>query len=240
MREPQQRGPGHVTVHFLHKSLSKFPNQGNNASDSDLVIQIPSDGCMPDSVKVNVPRNTVGVIEQKVEITYQSAHGRKSNVWNATFKPTMVMQQLSTVVQQCTQSTSIDLCNPGPGSYGGGGTCAPDALGDPTAGANSIQGFHFSCAIAGSDNGEDFYAASVTAAWTITQVVDVQDTPPLIAGASGTVGQDTTMEFDYVPQPLPHSGTVTVNVNWNIGPSGNILYYAFNVYAKGPAGVPAQ
>jgi hypothetical protein len=233
---------GTVTIHFNDKSVLKFPNQGNNASDRDLVIQIPIDGCQDDLIRVQVPKATAGVIEQPVEITYESPHGRKSNVWKATFKPTMTMEVISTVVAQCSNQTSLDLCNPGPGSYSGGGaTCSGlDTIGGPITTDNSILGYHVSCAVFSSDNGQDLYTASVTGPWMITQVVDVEDIPPLVAGAWGTVAPDTTMEFDYVPQPLPHGGTITVNVNWHIGTGGNVLYYAFNVWAKGPAGVPAQ
>lgn len=233
---------GTVTIHFPRKSVVKFPNQGNNASDSDLIIQIPSDGCWANVVKVEVPPHTVGVVEQQVEITYESPDGRKSNAWKANFKPTIKMEMISTVVAQCSNQTSLDLCNPGPGSYNGGGvTCSGlNTIGAPITIGNSILGYHVSCAVFSSDNGQDLYTASVTSPWTITQVVDVEDIPPLVPGAWGTVAPDTTMEFDYVPQPLPHSGTITVNVNWHIGTSGNVLFYAFNVLAKGPAGIPAQ
>ena len=240
-------GPGTVNIRFSNNDYNSGAlNNKNDLNAQFVVINKDTNNKYEwQGWKVSATVNPAGVVEQDVDITLTTNGGSVSNAWKEKFKPLMVMAQLSTVVALCTQSTSIDLCNPGPGSYGGGATCGLDTIGQPLTTADSIEGFHYSCAIAGSDNGLDVYTATVTAPWTITQVVN-ETNPPLPPGVWGTIGQgatyqqDVTIEFDYHPQPLPLSGTVAVGVYWIIGPEGSLLFYDYNVIGVGPAGIPAQ
>lgn len=76
--ECNDKNSGTVTIHFPTKSWQKFSNNGTGAaSDSDLIMSIPTQGCSPDGIFMNLPLDTAGVVAQKAKITYQSPGGRK-------------------------------------------------------------------------------------------------------------------------------------------------------------------
>jgi len=221
---------GKVTIHFTN-NLFKSPSLD---SKGDKDAQIGKGKWTPAVVNATVPKDITAVIEQDVEISLTPKGGKASNALKEKFNPTMEMGLATVVVAQCNSGTSLDLCNPAPGSYSGGGVCLGiDAAGIAPFGSN-IWGFHESCAWFATDTGTDIYNAIVAPPWwTITKVDHSwEGVPP---GVWEDDGNGATIEYDV--NPSPPGPVVSVTVNWNISPGG-ISDYAFNVWMKGPAGVP--
>ena len=252
----QRDNRGTVTVHLSDNPIAKFPNQGDNASDTDLVIPIPrdtgqipsgagpiphhGDDCWPDAVKITIPSNTAGVIEQQVEITYQSPSGRKSNSRGATFKPTVVsamLQPFLVTTEQCSNQSHVDICQTGSASYSVV-ACPLPAWGN-SGEVYSIQAIHIGCWGADSDNGTDAYLVPKQLSWKITGVYNLglPASPPLVWGDGGNNG---TMQYAYIPTQFPTASPLSFIVNWHIGASGGYVVYWFNIEAEGPAGTYPQ
>jgi hypothetical protein len=223
---------GKVTIYFSNNLF----HSSSLDSKGDKDAQIGKDKWTPAVVNATVPKDITAVVEQTVDISLTPKGGNASNSWKEKFNPTMDMGLAPVLVVQCSSNTSLDLCNPAPGSYSGGGVC----LGIDPAGiapfGDNIWGYHESCAWFSSDNGTDIYSAIPASPWwTITNVDHSwEGVPP---GVSENDGNGATIEYDV--NPLPPALVVSVIVNWNITPGG-IADYEFNVWMKGPAGVPAQ
>ena len=221
---------GTVTIHFTD---NLFHSSSLDSKD-DKDAQIDKGKWTPSVVNATVPKGVTAVVAQDVDISLTPKGGKASNAWKEKFNPTMDMDLAPVVVAQCASNTSLDLCNPAPGSYSGGGVCLGiDAAGIAPFGSN-IWGYHQSCAWFSTDTGTDIYSAIVAPPWwTITKVDHSwEGVPP---GVWEDDGNGATIEYDV--NPLPPAPVVTVTVNWNITPGG-LADYAFNVWMKGPAGVP--
>jgi hypothetical protein len=223
---------GTVTIHF---PLNLF-HSGSLDSKDNKDAQIDKGKWTPSVVKATVPGGVTAVVEQDVEISLTPKGGKVSDTRKEKFKPIMEMSAAPVFVTQCNNGTSLDLCNPAPGNYSGGGVC----LGLPDAGiaalGPNIYGYHQSCAWFASDTGTDIYTAIASPApwWMITEVDHSwEGVPPGVWADQG--GSGAKIEFDISPVlPAP---IVTVTVNWNISPGGD-ENYAFMVWMKGPRGVP--
>jgi hypothetical protein len=221
---------GTVTIHFTDNLF----HSSSLDSKADKDAQIDKGKWTPSVVNATVPKGVTAVVAQDVDISLTPKGGKASNSWKEKFNPTMDMDLAPVVVAQCASNTSLDLCNPAPGSYSGGGVCLGiDAAGIAPFGSN-IWGYHQSCAWFSTDTGTDIYSAIVAPPWwTITKVDHSwEGVPP---GVWEDDGNGATIEYDV--NPLPPAPVVTVTVNWNITPGG-LADYAFNVWMKGPAGVP--
>jgi hypothetical protein len=221
---------GTVTIHFTDNLFHSSSLDSKDNKDAE----IDKGKWTPSVVKATVPKGVTAVVAQDVDISLTPKGGKASNTWKEKFNPTMDMDLAPVVVAQCASNTSLDLCNPAPGSYSGGGVCLGiDAAGIAPFGSN-IWGYHQSCAWFSTDTGTDIYSAIVAPPWwTITKVDHSwEGVPP---GVWEDDGNGATIEYDL--NPLPPAPVVTVTVNWNITPGG-LADYAFNVWMTGPAGVP--
>ena len=73
---------------FLQDGGRKVPKPGEQRLRYGSVIEVPSENCQPDAVKLKVPSNTLGVVEQPVEITYDFACWLKvKGARHANFEP---------------------------------------------------------------------------------------------------------------------------------------------------------
>jgi hypothetical protein len=226
---------GTVTIHFTN---NLFHSSSLDSKD-DKDAQIDNGKWTPSVVKATVPKDITAVVEQDVDISLTPKGGKASNAWKEKFNPTMVVLQVPASVAQCGNETSLDLCNPGPGNYSGSGLDCLNPLGEPVALVNSIIGFHMACYGFASDNGQDIYSVVVLPPWWMVTEVDYEEYPPLTPGVWGDGGDNATMQYTLSPSVLPFP-VVVVTVNWHIGATGGIIFYNFNVLAKGPAGVPFQ
>ena len=223
---------GTVTIHFP-ADLFHSPSLD---SKGDKDAQIDKGKWTPSVVKATVPKDITAVVEQDVEISLTPKGGKASNTRKEKFNPIMEMSLAIVVVQQCANNTSIDLCNPAPGSYSTGSVC----LGLPDGGiadlGPNIYGYHLSCAWFASDTGTDIYSgiSSPPPWWMVTEVDHSwEGVPPGVwENESGNGSQ-----LQYTISPAMPAPIVTVTVNWNISPGGAVNY-AFNVWMKGPRGVP--
>jgi hypothetical protein len=220
---------GTVTIHFTDNLFHSSSLDSKDNKDAE----IDKGKWTPSVVKATVPKGVTAVVAQDVDISLTPKGGKASNTWKEKFNPTMDMDLAPVVVAQCASNTSLDLCNPAPGSYSGGGVCLGiDAAGIAPFGSN-IWGYHQSCAWFSTDTGTDIYSAIVAPPWwTITKVDHSWE--GVAPGVWEDDGNGATIEYDLNPPPAP---IVTVTVNWNITPGG-LADYAFNVWMKGPAGVP--
>ncbi|GEM_PF-2966013 len=223
--------PGKVTIHF---TSNFYPPPDYEISDAKWKAWVVNARIQPD---------LAGVVEQDVDISLTPKGGNASNAKTKTFKPTMYMGMAPATVVHCGNETTLDLCNPAPGTYSGGadavGCLNPAGQGSGPGQPPSIWGFHWACFSDSSDNGQDIYSVNLTPQWTIT-AVDYGGYPPSLSPgvwvSDNTGAVDTSMEYTIGPPALPTFET-TVTVNWHIGPSGEVLTYAFNVWMKGPVGV---
>ncbi len=227
------KNAGKITVHFPTKSWQQFNNQGDNKSYDDLVMTVPTgDDCTPDMIKIALPHDLSGVVSQDVQITFESPGGRKSNAWSAHFNPRLEMRvipwQLVAVVS-CSNQSAYDNCN-NPNQTGSCWDFIPFFVeGTVSPGPDdSMIGYHVGCWGLSSDNGTDTYFTLVRNDWVITQFA----LRNLVDNASDS---STTNP------PSPMSSTlINVSVNWHIGATGGAIWYAGDIYAKGPVGVPFQ
>jgi hypothetical protein len=225
---------GTVTIHFP-ADIFHSPSLD---SKGDKDAQIDKSKWTPSVVNATVPKNVTAVVEQDVDISLTPKGGKASNARKEKFNPTMVMVLVPGLVSQCANNTSLDLCNPAPGNYSGSGLDCLNPLGEPVPLVNSIQGFHMACFGFNSDSGQDVYAANVILPWWTITKVDYEEWPPLTPGVWGDAGSNGTMQFTLTPSVFP-APLIIVTINWHIGAEGGIVYYAFNMWAKGPAGVQA-
>jgi hypothetical protein len=238
-----------VTVHFPLKSAVKFSNQGANASDSDLVILISGDGCQPDAVKITLPSDTKGVVRQRVDITYESPAGRKSNAWGAEFTPKVetLIAPYYWVQASCSDQSESDNCNnlrfgwcwSGPSPvWGLIGYWPPDL--------DSMVGDHHGCWGLSSDNGTDTYTLSLPGVGANGKPLTDPKDGWVASGFGGwgvesdnaTVGNG--LQTNGCPsQPTCFPATfVQAKVDWRIGATGGDIDYTWDIYVQGPAGVP--
>jgi hypothetical protein len=255
---------GTVTVHFSKKAVAQFPNQGNNASDTDLVIQIPKgDDCQPDAVKVLLPVGTGGVVEQQVEIFYESPAGRKSNAWSAKFQPRKILSWIQSqppgaISVTCSSNSHLDACN-NP-SQTGVRDCFPDygTTGTQTE-ELTFEGYHLGCWGFSSDNGTDQFGASVWNGWKIKafQYIDISGNDNastsyvLSPQPSGTVNPASINTGNPAVDPStgrlqypvfvfdPEQSVFNLTVNWHVGADGGEAWYWGYVFIEGPQGIPS-
>jgi hypothetical protein len=226
-----------------------------NFPNKDLVLAIPKDGCLPDSIKVKLPADVAGFVAQTVEVIYQSPGGRKAG-WNAQFVPKQEFVELSQaeVTATCSNQSAFDICN-GPVTTASG---CPFVSPDPDANNTSyptIEAYHDGCFGLSSDNGTDLYLAIVQNGWMITyyafspnpeadngsiacnltSAVTGSNAPP-----ASTVGPD----FPFVDEEgvawenLKPAPSVFVTCPWHIGATGGEIFYEAILIAQGPVGVP--
>jgi hypothetical protein len=223
---------GAVTIHF---PLNLFHSASLDSKDNKDA-QIDKGKWTPSVVKATVPDGVTAVVQQDVEISLTPKGGKASGTRKEKFNPIMEMSAAPVVVQECNNGTSLDLCNPAPGSYSGGGVCLGLPDGGIAALGPNIYGYHQSCAWFGSDTGTDIYSgiAAPPTWWMITEVDHSwEGVPPGVwENQSGNGSQ-----LQYTISPVMPAPIVTVTVNWNISPGG-LVNYAFNVWMKGPRGVP--
>lgn len=232
--ECKNKNSGTVTIHFPTKSWQKFSNTGTGAaSDSDLIMSVPTQGCSPDGIIMTLPWDTAGVVAQKVQITYQSPGGRKSNAWSAQFLPRLQMQVFTwehVRVVSCSNQSAYDNCsNPNSTGFcwsnmdleglGIIGLWPPDE--------DSMVGQHYGCWGLSSDNGTDVYSARIVNGWSYVRFSD-----------SGNE-VNASVSFNVDPQVFnPDLTVVSIQVPWHIGASGGAIVYNGDIYIQGPAGVP--
>jgi hypothetical protein len=232
--ECQDKKSGTVTIHFPTKSWQKFSNNGTGAaSDSDLIMSIPTQGCSPDSIFMTLPSDTAGVVAQKVQITYQSPGGRKSNAWSAQFVPRLQMQVFTwehVRVVSCSNQSAYDNCN-NPNSTGfcwSGSIDVPGLLGLWPPDEDSMVGQHYGCWGLSSDNGTDVYSARIVNGWNYVRF-----------SGGGTTVDNASLSVNVNPQVFnPDLTVVGIQVPWHIGASGGTMIYNVDIYVQGPAGVP--
>jgi len=238
--ECKNKNSGTVTIHFPTKSWQQFSNKGTGAaSDSDLIMSISDltksipQGCSPDGIIMKLPSDIAGVVAQKVQITYQSPGGRKSNAWSAQFLPRLQMQVFTwehVRVVSCSNQSAYDNCS-NPNS---GGFCWSNMdleglgiLGLWPPYEDSMVGQHYGCWGLSSDNGTDVYSARIVHGWSYVRFSD-----------SGNV-VNASVSFNVDPQVFnPDLTVVTIQVPWHIGASGGAMVYNGDIYIQGPAGVP--
>jgi hypothetical protein len=232
--ECQDKNSGTVTIHFPTKSWQQFSNQGTGAASySDLIMSVPTLGCSPEGILIALPPDTAGVVAQKVQITYQSPGGRKSNAWSAQFLPRLQMQVFTwehVVVAKCGDQSAYDNCsNPKSTGYcwsnsdleglGILGLWPPDE--------DSMVAQHYGCWNSSSEDSFDVYTARIVNGWTYVRFSDW-----------GTQ-VNTSVSFHVAPQVVdPNLTVVEIQVPWHIGASGGAIVYNGDIYIQGPAGVP--
>ena len=265
--ECQSHDRGTVTVHFPTKSVVKFQNQGSNASDDNLVIPVSSDGCLPDAVMVKVPKDTAGVVEQPVDVTYESPGGRKSNAWKPDFVPRIEMKVLpwQFVAAHCSNQGYEDYCN----TPDGFAMCwnsinTQGVVGFWPPHVDSAIGYTAGCWGADSDNGTDEYDAwfvgygangksveKPTEGWMITGT-SIQNPGVWINNADWLDNASAAFSYNtfFMVGPIPPApGCVQVGmcfpargihffVNWHIGATGGWIQYNADIYISGPVGTP--
>lgn len=217
--------PGTVRIHFTSNIYHPYDYEISDAKWKAWVVN------------ARIQPDYAGVIEQDVDISLTPKGGNASNAKRKNFKPTMYMGMAPATVVQCGNETTLDLCNPPPGTYTGTAIGCLNPSGELPG--DSIVGFHMACYSASSDNGQDIYAVLLTPQWTITEV-DYEGYPPLSPGVWFSYNDgaaDYSIEYTIGPPALPTFGTF-VTVNWHIGPYGETNSYAFSVWMQGPVGVP--
>jgi hypothetical protein len=256
---------GTVTLHFPLKSAVPFMNPGAKPSDTDLVIPIPrdsgaipsdagsipshGDGCWPDAVKVMLPSDTQGVVRQKVDITYESPAGRKSNAWSAEFTPTLVtlVAPYYWVVASCAQESASDNCNNLRfGSCWDGPVPLWGLLGYWPPYLDSIIGDHHGCWGVSSDDGTDVYTLQLAAVGENgKRLIDPKDGWVVSGfGGWGVQSDNATAGNGLLTNGCPDGGYcvpanyVRATIPWHIGATGGDIDYYWDIHIQGPAGVP--
>lgn len=237
--ECNNKNAGTITIHFPTKSWQKFSNNGTGAaSDSDLIMSVPKQGCSPDSILFTLPSDTAGVVAQKVQITYQSPGGRKSNAWSAQFLPRLQMQVFTwehVRVVSCSTQSAYDNCNdPKHTGYCWSNVFSlevPGLLGLWPPDEDSMVGRHYGCSGLSSDDGTDVYSARIVNGWIYVRFSD--------SGKNGSELDNASVSFNVDPQVFnPNLTVVGIQVPWHIGASGGTIVYHGDIYVEGPAGVP--
>jgi hypothetical protein len=232
--ECKDKNSGTVTIHFPTKSWQQFSNKGTGAaSDSDLIMSIPTQNCSPDGIMMVLPPDLAGVVAQKVQITYQSPGGRKSNSWSAQFLPRLQMQVFTwehVRVVSCSNQSAYDNCsNPNSTGFCWSNT---DLEGLGIIGLwppyeDSMVGRHYGCWGLSSDNGTDVYSARIVNGWSYVRFSDNGNEV------------NASVSFNVDPQVFnPDLTVVGIQVPWHIGASGGAIVYNGDIYIQGPAGVP--
>ena len=244
--ECQSQNRGKVTVHFPKKAAQKFANQ---SSDDELTIAVPGAGCLPDAVKITLPADTAGVVEQTVAIAYKSPGGRKSNAWSAKFTPKLELKVLpwQSVTVRCGTQSAFDDCNdPTRTGYCWSNSVSwgiIEGFNDPY----TITGQHYGCWGLSSDNATDSYGFTIqnsydgkpvtrtTEGWMITGFGDFSS---LLANASLSTSYNTSENVPCISrnQCFPTTA-IGVSVPWHIGASGGAISYTGNIWIQGPTGV---
>jgi hypothetical protein len=229
---------GTVTVFFPTRSPWNL-----NFSISTPVV-IPKVGCTPDTIKIELSKDTAGFVRQTVQISYQSPGGRNSNAMSAQFNPrlqTQVLPWQNVIVVSCSNQSANDQCNPtDPNAPDADLGCfeSIDAEGSSSGPAPpdtppiSFQGWHHGCWGISSDTGRDEYmpGSALLNDWFYTGV-----TVPSPWVENGSVSYTTTPA---VINPKGADIVLWVYINWHIGATGGQVYYDGNIMITGPVGVP--
>jgi hypothetical protein len=216
---------GTLNVHFA------TPSHNTNVP----IPTPPSSSWKRYAIMLKLP-SVSGFVGQMADIRLVRLDGKGSNVWKATFTPTIGLTNVpgwDVASVACSNAGVDNFCSPG-------GYTEYFCITDPLISAagsspSSMVGQHTGCWGIGSTNGTDTYSVTVKSGWLLAYVDFTPATQyDPCCQDNGSVYPNDIYPVAMTNVPNPY----TFDVPWHIGSSGGWVSYEGNFVVQGPKGVP--